>query len=80
VCVGMRERVVNSVMTNPLKKSITTELFHDITTVFYSGETRIRVETNEGDQSVVLVDQRIEYTLPRIAIQISKGVGMKDQT
>jgi len=38
----------NPVMTFPIK----TELFIDRTPALYKGETRIKVETNEGDQRV----------------------------
>jgi len=47
------ERVMkNPVKTLAIKKKISTELFIERTAFLYSGETWIRVMTNEGDQQV----------------------------
>jgi len=48
----------NPVMTLPIKKRISTELFINRTEALYIGVIWIRIKTSEDDQPVALVDLR----------------------
>jgi len=51
----------------------------DRTAALYKGDSRIRVGTKKGDQTMVPADQSSKYNLCRNPILLSKGVGMKDR-
>jgi len=50
-----------------LKKRINTELFIDRMAALFTGETRIRVVTNEGDQGIGTTWLEERYTLRKNA-------------